>query len=71
MKAVCLPPHLTYADLAHLTHEPEPFGGSVFVSTQRQVIAAATRDRSLRRAVPAVGGALAAIISAALEERGA
>ena len=27
-----MPPHLTYADLAHLTHEPEPFGGSVFVS---------------------------------------
>ena len=64
MGAACLPPHLTYADLAHLTHEPEPFGGSVFVSRANH--AAASHCGSHPGSEPTVscawvGGALAAV----------
>ena len=59
-----MPPHLTYADLAHLTHEPEPFGGSVFVSRANH--AAASHCGSHPGSEPMVscacgGGALAAV----------
>ena len=60
----CLPPHLTYADLAHLTHELEPFGGIVFVSRANH--AAASHCGSHPGSEPTVscacgGGALAAV----------